>query len=182
MEHGEFDEWSRLPTTITLLPEELLFRISSSNLNHVILKKGELLHEIGVLLQPKVNFVFERWYEKGKWIVTKKIDGKLNGREDLRNIGGRMIRSAIEEGFEIIEMPKEIKYTPLSKFILSATLFGSSKHWEEENNISIEDFESQLNIKLPEEYRIFLKEFNGCLLYTSPSPRDQRGSRMPSSA
>ena len=24
--------------------------------------------------------------------------------------------------------------------------------------------------------------FNGCLLYTSPSPRDQRGSRMPSSA
>ena len=24
--------------------------------------------------------------------------------------------------------------------------------------------------------------FNRCLLYTSPSPRDQRGSRMPSSA
>ena len=24
--------------------------------------------------------------------------------------------------------------------------------------------------------------FMGCLLYTSPSPRDQRGSRMPSSA
>ena len=26
-----------------------------------------------------------------------------------------------------------------------------------------------------------MEEFN-CLLYTSPSPRDQRGSRMPSSA
>ena len=25
-------------------------------------------------------------------------------------------------------------------------------------------------------------EFKNCLLYTSPSPRDQRGSRMPSSA
>ena len=25
-------------------------------------------------------------------------------------------------------------------------------------------------------------EFNGCLLYTSPSPRDMRRSRMPSSA
>ena len=25
-------------------------------------------------------------------------------------------------------------------------------------------------------------ETKGCLLYTSPSPRDQRGSRMPSSA
>ena len=27
-----------------------------------------------------------------------------------------------------------------------------------------------------------LMERKGCLLYTSPSPRDQRGSRMPSSA
>ena len=26
------------------------------------------------------------------------------------------------------------------------------------------------------------KEYHICLLYTSPSPRDQRGSRMPSSA
>ena len=26
------------------------------------------------------------------------------------------------------------------------------------------------------------EDFNNCLLYTSPSPRDQRGSRMPSSA
>ena len=26
------------------------------------------------------------------------------------------------------------------------------------------------------------KEITSCLLYTSPSPRDQRGSRMPSSA
>ena len=25
-------------------------------------------------------------------------------------------------------------------------------------------------------------KYRGCLLYTSPSPRDQRGSRMPSSA
>ena len=27
-----------------------------------------------------------------------------------------------------------------------------------------------------------LNDANACLLYTSPSPRDQRGSRMPSSA
>ena len=28
----------------------------------------------------------------------------------------------------------------------------------------------------------FIDLYNDCLLYTSPSPRDQRGSRMPSSA
>ena len=30
--------------------------------------------------------------------------------------------------------------------------------------------------------QVHLDYFNNCLLYTSPSPRDQRGSRMPSSA
>ena len=30
--------------------------------------------------------------------------------------------------------------------------------------------------------RMYLLQFVTCLLYTSPSPRDQRGSRMPSSA
>ena len=28
----------------------------------------------------------------------------------------------------------------------------------------------------------YAERYGGCLLYTSPSPRDQRGSRMPSSA
>ena len=32
------------------------------------------------------------------------------------------------------------------------------------------------------EYKGFIARYMGCLLYTSPSPRDQRGSRMPSSA
>ena len=31
-------------------------------------------------------------------------------------------------------------------------------------------------------WKVSTKPFKGCLLYTSPSPRDQRGSRMPSSA
>ena len=31
-------------------------------------------------------------------------------------------------------------------------------------------------------WREFAEHVAGCLLYTSPSPRDQRGSRMPSSA
>ena len=33
-----------------------------------------------------------------------------------------------------------------------------------------------------EEDDALTKKCRGCLLYTSPSPRDQRGSRMPSSA
>ena len=41
------------------------------------------------------------------------------------------------------------------------------------------------NLKAPsfvEELRALKADLQVCLLYTSPSPRDQRGSRMPSSA
>ena len=31
-------------------------------------------------------------------------------------------------------------------------------------------------------FKYLFDVYDGCLLYTSPSPRDQRGSRMPSSA
>ena len=39
--------------------------------------------------------------------------------------------------------------------------------------------DKQKGIDIPD---MFSKEDITCLLYTSPSPRDQRGSRMPSSA
>ena len=41
------------------------------------------------------------------------------------------------------------------------------------------DAANQQHYELPPE---FFQLCLGCLLYTSPSPRDQRGSRMPSSA
>ena len=47
------------------------------------------------------------------------------------------------------------------------------------------DLEGARNVKrlMPEAITVFLAPPSwDCLLYTSPSPRDQRGSRMPSSA
>ena len=40
--------------------------------------------------------------------------------------------------------------------------------------------ETQMIVTTPEKWDVITRK--GCLLYTSPSPRDQRGSRMPSSA
>ena len=42
--------------------------------------------------------------------------------------------------------------------------------------------ENQKKIEKTEKIKSFLKNVYGCLLYTSPSPRDISGSRMPSSA
>ena len=42
----------------------------------------------------------------------------------------------------------------------------------------VEKLENYIN----EHYQLLPLEYDGCLLYTSPSPRDKRQSRMPSSA
>ena len=46
---------------------------------------------------------------------------------------------------------------------------------------------TKMSVRLEDEFQVDLRvvpkdSFGACLLYTSPSPRDQRGSRMPSSA
>ena len=40
----------------------------------------------------------------------------------------------------------------------------------------------ELNDDALADYLVVVHKSQACLLYTSPSPRDQRGSRMPSSA
>ena len=48
--------------------------------------------------------------------------------------------------------------------------------------LSERDGEPFQRLEDPSPVRDFFPRRDGCLLYTSPSPRDQRGSRMPSSA
>ena len=81
-----------------------------------------------------------------------------------------------------------IKLLIKHKYINIKYLCGSSSIGKK-----ISDYDSTIKKKLPlisKFNKSMLKEIdviftalpNGCLLYTSPSPRDQRGSRMPSSA
>ena len=50
--------------------------------------------------------------------------------------------------------------------------------------ITGDDAHARKAMAILEDYAEYLErvDFKACLLYTSPSPRDQRGSRMPSSA
>ena len=43
-------------------------------------------------------------------------------------------------------------------------------------------FDGQCTDEVKQKYSLLKEQYYRCLLYTSPSPRDQRGSRMPSSA
>ena len=74
----------------------------------------------------------------------------------------------------------------MSSFYLSGYDFEHPKYeviqkaLVEEHNFSAEEI--KLIIGQAEKQQKIIDSMNSCLLYTSPSPRDQRGSRMPSSA
>ena len=56
-------------------------------------------------------------------------------------------------------------------------LQGTAQYWQMELDSS-----DQSEKDWRERGRAVVARYRDCLLYTSPSPRDQRGSRMPSSA
>ena len=64
----------------------------------------------------------------------------------------------------------------------------SNLGWEALAGIDIESYGRDVDCEIFHDWTV--QDFDGsyvhnvgvCLLYTSPSPRDQRGSRMPSSA
>ena len=60
--------------------------------------------------------------------------------------------------------------------ILVADVVGYSKHMERDENATLKAYAECEKI-----LKACLKKYN-CLLYTSPSPRDPKTSRMPSSA
>ena len=75
----------------------------------------------------------------------------------------------------------------IKKDRISLTVQEKLRWWQAATRIFRNDNQSligneQHKIKIELEFTPTLEELNACLLYTSPSPRDQRGSRMPSSA
>ena len=81
-------------------------------------------------------------------------------------IGKATVTRLLSEGAEVIALD------------INDTLLQKLKN--ELNNKHLSTY--VLDIANVREIEKFFGIFTTCLLYTSPSPRDQRGSRMPSSA
>ena len=81
------------------------------------------------------------------------------------------------------------KYSDLIKEIKNSENFKNSS-WESINPEYVARMQLQNRFKSGIEIAKYnaaimrkdMDDYDSCLLYTSPSPRDQRGSRMPSSA
>ena len=90
--------------------------------------------------------------------------GKLFGRSPFSQIQQHMdqVNKCIDKMSEVITAAKEGKFE-----VIEELTYEVSKLEHQADQIKDDIRESLLK---------------SCLLYTSPSPRDQRGSRMPSSA
>ena len=94
--------------------------------------------------------------------------------DDVVIVGGGIIGAATayflsKEGRKVKVIERDPTYKNAS-FPLS--LGGFRRQFFQKENILLGKFAREFIFQIPEI----------CLLYTSPSPRDQRGSRMPSSA
>ena len=74
-----------------------------------------------------------------------------------------------------------IKYNFNDKSLLTKSLTHTSASTEKVSSMERLEFLGDRILGLVISEELFLK-YPGCLLYTSPSPRDKRQSRMPSSA
>ena len=110
-----------------------------------------------------------------------------SGIETLRDGAFREGRSAyrIEIGNEGWQWAANDPFTTLADFV-----FGQNNSQTNAEGTGPQGKSLKFNPDLPDNAQLFgdalTHNLNGmytsCLLYTSPSPRDQRGSRMPSSA
>ena len=77
----------------------------------------------------------------------------------------------LENGTKFGYSAANVHYQPVQRYAVSSAMPGAT------SQTTIDDIEVLLN-----DTAIDSSLYTYCLLYTSPSPRDQRGSRMPSSA
>ena len=87
---------------------------------------------------------------------------------------------------EVVEDKERIRVAILKVLELMIIAFQESFYWSQFDFFS--EIMSAATIKsvgahiADDRFEVAFEEERICLLYTSPSPRDQRGSRMPSSA
>ena len=139
--------------------------------------------------------------EDGVGIVqlTKQFfDTKIDPKDaDVFAAAGLQLETSIWKQFEVLSKTPAAKAAEpatvrkLETLVEALRYAQASRRGGASSNARALALQKQVNEVIPEldfdmtpegMIKTLNKEANACLLYTSPSPRDQRGSRMPSSA
>ena len=105
----------------------------------------------------------------------RKVDWNMNIKSLVGSLQGKDESGPSNDHLDlkVMELANSVTNKSVIRFHRDNYLDFDGTHLHQPNNV-IKGLASYLHDKASEEY--------ACLLYTSPSPRDQRGSRMPSSA
>ena len=125
------------------------------------------------------------WGERWQYLRSENVPGafpytagvfplKRQGEDPIRQFAGEGGPNRTNKRFHYLSKDSEVKR--LSTAFDSVTLYGQDP--EVRPDIYGKVGESGVSIASIED----MKKLYSCLLYTSPSPRDKRQSRMPSSA
>ena len=132
----------------------------------------------GAVGGPKYDGVeFEKRPENGLLRLRKEMDLFANLRPAIvfpALVDASSLKSSIVSGLDIL----------ILRELTGGIYFAEPRGIEEIDTLTKKGYDTNL-YTTPEIERIGRVAFDmarACLLYTSPSPRDQRGSRMPSSA
>ena len=135
----------------------------------------------------KINIINDKQLSSSKFILNSGIlSNRLNQSlsnlkkkfdYDLSNLEeGVLIYIQIEEDILEINVDKDRLYSESAFVFLLWMIFASIILF------FMSYFLMSRQLRPLKRLAIIAETFGSCLLYTSPSPRDQRGSRMPSSA
>ena len=108
----------------------------------------------------------------GTKYVPKDVMDYWAAKDPVINFEKQLLEDKVYSSDEISQVKEDIK-----KEINAAV-----KESFDGKEFIVNHDEEVKDVFFPYEQKIIFPKDKACLLYTSPSPRDQRGSRMPSSA
>ena len=180
----------------------LLANIASANPNHIFIAGDSTAAEYGSDREPQAGWgqMLQGWFDPAQWQVHNHAKGGRSTRSFIAE--GRLdaiakdIRAGdvllIQFGHNDAKREDATRYTDpqgdyqqfLRRFIATARDKGATPILITPAARLLYDFGALLDTH--GRYTLAMQQLAAqeqvCLLYTSPSPRDQRGSRMPSSA
>ena len=89
----------------------------------------------------------------------------------------------LNRGARLTELLKQPQYSPMPFEEQTVSIFAGTNGFLDAIPVDrVNEYESAMLSHMRSEHAEVLETIRTCLLYTSPSPRDKRQSRMPSSA
>ena len=130
-----------------------------------------------------LSLLFAGCSSTGSSVSDRNDDGRIENQNDyyrsladyLTKVPGVNVRGSGDNAFVTIRGVSSFNSTNTPLYVIDGNAVGN-EYSRANSIVNPQDIDYVRVLKGPDA------AIYGCLLYTSPSPRDQRGSRMPSSA